>query len=202
MAPGAGGRPHRQIVNSNCLFPLQKPENVPRLDFKRSFGRHYEQFLILILGRLSRKVFSLLGGSQVSVPLEQRHSQYAFPGSPDQWDASVIVGGAQPTGIVSQWQFAQDNFGNIGYRFVGFDTFTGAALLQAIGRFVGPVRHGPRHLSLVLLRELRVHDVVDFRNGDAEKLPSACSNAYKDRVGRVLCARRWEQPEEVTARCG
>lgn len=53
------------------------------------------------------------------------------------WDASVIVGGGQPTGIVSQWQFAQDNFGNLAYRFVGFDTFSGAALLQAIGRFEG-----------------------------------------------------------------
>jgi hypothetical protein len=53
------------------------------------------------------------------------------------WDASVIVGGAQPSGIVSQWQFAQDSFGNLGYRFVGFDTFTGAVLLQTIGRFEG-----------------------------------------------------------------
>ena len=53
------------------------------------------------------------------------------------WDASVIVGGGQPTGIVSQWQFAQDNFGNVAYRFVGFDTFSGAVLLQAIGRFEG-----------------------------------------------------------------
>lgn len=53
------------------------------------------------------------------------------------WDASVIVGGAQPTGIVSQWSFAQDSFGNLGYRFVGFDTFAGAVLLQAIGRFEG-----------------------------------------------------------------
>jgi hypothetical protein len=53
------------------------------------------------------------------------------------WDASVIVGGAQPTGIVSQWQFDQDSFGNLGYRFVGFDTHTGAVLLQAIGRFEG-----------------------------------------------------------------
>lgn len=53
------------------------------------------------------------------------------------WDASAIVGGGQPTGIVSQWQFAQDNFGNVSYRFVGFDTFTGAVLLNAIGRFEG-----------------------------------------------------------------
>ena len=38
---------------------------------------------------------------------------------------------------MSQWQFAADTFGNVGYRFVGFDTFTGAVSLQGIGHFEG-----------------------------------------------------------------
>ena len=53
------------------------------------------------------------------------------------WDASVIVGGAQPTGIVSQWQFSVDEVGNVRYRFVGFDTRFGTVLLRAIGRYDG-----------------------------------------------------------------
>ena len=53
------------------------------------------------------------------------------------WDASVIVGGMQPTGIVSQWQFDADEFGNVFFRFVGFDTTSGTVFLQNIGRYNG-----------------------------------------------------------------
>ena len=53
------------------------------------------------------------------------------------WDASVVVGVAQPTGIVSQWQFGSDGFGNVVYRFAGLETVSDAVFLQAIGRFDG-----------------------------------------------------------------